>query len=157
MAREGFVRARVNGELVDTDSPPDLDKKKKHTIEVVADRLEVRDDLGNRLADSLETALKVGEGVVRIGPAQGDDFVLSSRHSCPRCGFALTEPSPRLFSFNSPQGACPACTGIGVVQEVDAEKLIVDPERTLAHGAIAAIQEGKSSSRLGEKEIPIPG
>jgi excinuclease ABC subunit A len=141
------VRARVNAELVDTDSPPDLDKKKKHTIEVVVDRLEVRADLGNRLADSLETALKVGEGVVRIAPAQGEEFVLSSRHSCPRCGFALTELSPRLFSFNSPQGACPACTGLGVVQEVDAEKLVVDPERTLAHGAIAIIQEGKTSFR----------
>jgi excinuclease ABC subunit A len=147
MSREGFVRARVNGELVDTDSPPALDKKKKHTIEVVVDRLEVRDDLGNRLADSLETALKVGEGVVRIAPAQGEEFVLSSRHACPRCGFALTELSPRLFSFNSPQGACPACTGLGVVQEVDAEKLVVDPERTLAHGAIAIIQEGRTSFR----------
>jgi len=142
-----IAHSRVNGELVDSANPPELDKKKKHTIEVVVDRLEVRDDLGNRLADSLETALKVGEGMARIAPSGGDEFVLSSRHSCPRCGFALPEISPRIFSFNSPQGACPSCTGLGVVQEVDPDTLIVDPDRSLAHGALAIIQEGKSSFR----------
>jgi excinuclease ABC subunit A len=147
MVREGFVRARVNGELVDAAAPPDLDKKKKHSIEVVIDRLEVREDLGNRLADSLETALKVGDGVARIAPSGGDEFVLSSRHACPTCGFALAELSPRLFSFNSPQGACPECTGLGVVQEVDPEKLVVDPDRSLAAGAVITIQEGKRSFR----------
>jgi excinuclease ABC subunit A len=147
MVREGFVRARVDGQLVDAAPPPVLDKKKKHTIEVVIDRLQVRPDLGNRLADSLETALKVGEGVVRIAPAGGEEFVLSSRHSCPNCGFALAELSPRLFSFNSPQGACPECTGLGVVQEVDPEKLITDPERSLAAGAVAGVQEGRRSFR----------
>jgi excinuclease ABC subunit A len=147
MAREGFVRARVNGELVDVTSPPELDKKKKHSIEVVIDRLEVRADLGNRLVDSLETALKVGEGVVRVAPTGGPEFVLSSRFSCPSCGFALTEVSPRLFSFNSPQGACPECTGLGVVQEVDPERLIADPERSLAAGAVVGVQEGRRSFR----------
>ncbi|MFZ5788012.1 MAG: excinuclease ABC subunit UvrA [Acidobacteriota bacterium] len=147
MVREGFVRARVNGEMVDAGSPPELDKKKKHSIEVVIDRLEVRDDLGNRLADSLETALKVGDGVVRIAPAVGEEFVLSSRHACPNCGFALAELSPRLFSFNSPQGACPECTGLGVVQEVDPDKLVVDPDRSLAAGAVITIQEGRRSFR----------
>ncbi|MBI4917161.1 MAG: excinuclease ABC subunit UvrA, partial [Acidobacteria bacterium] len=147
MVREGFVRARVNGELVDAAAPPDLDKKKKHTIEVVIDRLEVRDDLGNRLVDSLETALKVGEGVVRIAPTGGEEFVLSSRHSCPSCGFALTELSPRLFSFNSPQGACPECTGLGVVQEVDPDKLVADPDRSIAAGALVGVQETGRSFR----------
>jgi excinuclease ABC subunit A len=147
MVREGFVRARVNGELVDAANPPELDKKKKHTVEVVVDRLEVRDDLGNRLVDSLETALKVGEGLVRIAPQVGEEIVLSSRHSCPSCGFTLPELSPRLFSFNSPQGACPACTGLGVVQEVDPERLVLDPERSLAAGAVATIQEGRRSFR----------
>ncbi|HVN31550.1 MAG TPA: excinuclease ABC subunit UvrA [Thermoanaerobaculaceae bacterium] len=147
MVREGFVRARVDGQLVDAASPPELDKKRKHTVEVVIDRLEVRPDLGNRLADSLETALKVGEGVVRIAPIGSDEFVLSSRHSCPNCGFALAELSPRLFSFNSPQGACPECTGLGVVQEVDPDKLIADPERSLAAGALVGVQEGRRSFR----------
>jgi excinuclease ABC subunit A len=147
MVREGFVRARVDGALVDAASPPELDKKRKHTVEVVIDRLEVRADLGNRLADSLETALKVGDGVVRVAPAHGEEFVLASRHSCPKCGFALAELSPRLFSFNSPQGACPTCTGLGVVQEVDPDKLIADPERSLAAGAIVGVQEGRRSFR----------
>jgi excinuclease ABC subunit A len=153
MVREGFVRARVDGQLVDAANPPDLDKKRKHTVEVVIDRLEVRNDLGNRLADSLETALKVGEGVVRIAPVGGDEFVLSSRHSCPNCGFALSELSPRIFSFNSPQGACPTCTGLGVVQEVDPYKLIADPERSLAAGALAGIQEGRRSFRWRQLQV----
>jgi excinuclease ABC subunit A len=153
MVREGFVRARVDGQLVDAGNPPELDKKRKHTIEVVVDRLEVRDDLGNRLADSLETALKVGDGVVRIAPVAGEEFVLSSRHSCPRCGFALAELSPRLFSFNSPQGACPTCTGLGVVQEVDPDKLIADPDRSLAAGALVGVQEGRRSFRWRQLQV----
>jgi len=147
MVREGFVRARVDGALVDAANPPELDKKRKHTVEVVVDRLAVREDLGNRLVASLETALKVGDGVVRIAPQEGEEFVLSSRHACPTCGFSLGEISPRLFSFNSPQGACPACTGLGVVQEVDPDKLVVDPERSLAAGAVMGIQEGRRSFR----------
>ncbi|HUM18387.1 MAG TPA: excinuclease ABC subunit UvrA, partial [Candidatus Nitrosotalea sp.] len=153
MVREGFVRARVDGQLVDAANPPELDKKKKHTVEVVIDRLEARSDLGNRLADSLETALKVGDGVVRVAPAQGEEFVLSSRHSCPRCGFALAELSPRLFSFNSSQGACQACTGLGVVQEVDPDKLIADPERSLAAGALLGVQEGRRSFRWRQLQV----
>ncbi len=153
MVREGFVRARVDGQLVDAASPPELDKKRKHTVEVVIDRLEARADLGNRLADSLETALKVGDGVVRVAPAHGEEFVLSSRHSCPKCGFALAELSPRLFSFNSPQGACQACTGLGVVQEVDPDKLIADPERSLAAGALIGVQEGRRSFRWRQIQV----
>ena len=153
MVREGFVRARVDGRLVDAADPPELDKKKKHTIEVVIDRLEARPDLGNRLADSLETALKVGDGVVRVAPAHGEEYVLASRHSCPKCGFALAELSPRLFSFNSPQGACPTCTGLGVVQEVDPDKLIADPERSLAAGALVGVQEGRRSFRWRQLQV----
>ncbi|MGC8915754.1 MAG: excinuclease ABC subunit UvrA [Thermoanaerobaculum sp.] len=147
MAREGFVRARVNGELVEVANPPELDRKKKHTIEVVVDRLEVRGDLAQRLADSLETALRVGDGLVRIAPKGGEEFVLSSRHACPECGFSLFELSPRLFSFNSPQGACPTCTGLGTVQEIDPAKLVVDPQRSLAAGAVAGIAESSRSFR----------
>ncbi|MCU0294319.1 MAG: excinuclease ABC subunit UvrA, partial [Thermoanaerobaculaceae bacterium] len=153
MVKEGFVRARVNGELVDAANPPELDKKRKHTIEVVIDRLAVRADLGNRLVDSLETALKVGDGMVRIAVADGEEVVLSSRHSCPNCGFALPELSPRIFSFNSPQGACPECTGLGVVLEVDPDKVVQDPERTLAAGAVAGIQDAKRSFRWRQIQI----
>jgi excinuclease ABC subunit A len=147
MAREGFVRARVDGAMVEVADPPELDKKKKHTIEVVVDRLEVREDLRQRLADSLETALRVGDGLVRVAPREGEEFLLSSRHACPHCGFSLPELSPRLFSFNSPQGACPSCTGLGSVQEIDPAKLILDADRSLAAGALAGIAESGRSFR----------
>lgn len=147
MAREGFVRARVDGVMVEVTNPPELDKNKKHTIEVVVDRLEVRPDLESRLSDSLETALRVGDGLVRVVLRDGDEFLLSSHHACPTCGFSLPELSPRLFSFNSPQGACPACTGLGTVHEVDAAKVVVDPERSLAAGAVAGIAESSRSFR----------
>ena len=142
MVREGFVRVRVNGKVVEAASPPDLDKKRKHTIEVVVDRLSIRDGVAARLADSLETALKVGDGLALAVVAGGDEIVLSARHACPGCGFSLTEISPRLFSFNSPQGACPTCSGLGFLREVDPEKLIIDPERSLSAGCLAMV--GKS-------------
>ncbi len=142
MVREGFVRARVDGKVVEAAAPPELDKKRKHTIEVVVDRLSIRDGVAARLADSLETALKVGDGLALAVVAGGDEIVLSARHACPSCGFSLTEISPRLFSFNSPQGACPTCSGLGFLREVDPEKLILDPERTLAAGCLAMV--GKS-------------
>ncbi len=142
MVREGFVRARVDGTVIEVADPPDLDKKRKHTIEVVVDRLSVRDGVAARLADSLETALKVGEGLVLVVVEGGEEIVLSARHACPGCGFSLSEISPRLFSFNSPQGACPTCSGLGFLREVDPEKLIIDPERTLSGGCLAMV--GKS-------------
>ena len=142
MVREGFVRARVDGELVEAAEPPTLDKNRKHTVEVVVDRLSVREGVAARLADSLETALRVGEGLVRIQEHGGEEIVLSSRHACPQCGFSLSEISPRLFSFNSPQGACTHCSGLGFLREVDPEKLVVDPERSLAAGCLAMV--GKS-------------
>ncbi len=145
MVREGFVRARVDGELVDAASPPSLDKNRRHTVEVVIDRLSVRDGVAPRLADSLETALKVGEGQVRVTVAGADELVLSARHSCPGCGFSLSEISPRLFSFNSPQGACPACSGLGFLREVDPDKLVLDPDRSLAAGCLATVGHGPGS------------
>jgi excinuclease ABC subunit A len=145
MVKEGFVRARVDGEVVDAATPPALDKKRKHTIEVVIDRLSVRDGVGSRLADSLETGLRVGEGMVRVVISDGDELLLSSRHACPTCGFSLSEVSPRLFSFNSPQGACPECSGLGFLREVDPDKLVLDPERSLAAGCLATVGHGPSS------------
>ncbi len=145
MVKEGFVRARVDGEMVEASDPPELDKKRKHTVEVVVDRLSVRDGVAARLADSLETALRVGEGLARAVVTGGDEVVLSARHACPSCGFSLSEVSPRLFSFNSPQGACPECSGLGSLREVDPEKLVLDPERSLAAGCLATVGHGPSS------------
>ena len=142
MVREGFVRARVDGMVCEVADPPELDKKRKHTIEVVVDRLSVRDGVASRLADSLETTLKVGEGLALVVREGGEEVVLSARHACPNCGFSLSEVSPRLFSFNSPQGACPTCSGLGFLREVDPEKLIIDPDRTLSGGCLAMV--GKS-------------
>ena len=142
MVREGFVRARVDGKIIDVVDPPELDKKRKHTIEVIVDRLSVRSGVASRIADSLETTLRVGEGLAVAVKDDGEELILSARHACPQCGFSLTEVSPRLFSFNSPQGACSTCSGLGFLREVDPEKLVIDPERTLAAGCLAMV--GKS-------------
>ncbi|MBD3871741.1 MAG: excinuclease ABC subunit UvrA [Acidobacteria bacterium] len=145
MVREGFVRARVDGEIVEAADPPELAAKRKHTVEVVVDRLSVRKGVASRLADSIETSLRVGGDLTLAAVENGEEIVLSARHACPQCGFSLTEVSPRLFSFNSPQGACPTCSGLGFLREVDAEKLVIDPERTLAGGCLAMVGKARSS------------
>lgn len=138
LKRDGFIRARVNGILCDLDDTPSLDKKKKHTIEVVVDRFKVREDIKLRLAESFETALKLSEGIVMISPMDGKapDRLFSSKHACPVCDYSLTELEPRLFSFNNPAGACPGCDGLGIKQFFDEEKVVIDPEASLAAGAI---------------------
>ena len=140
---QGFVRVRVDGDVYDTDELPTLDKKKKHTIEVVVDRFKVRDDLGNRVAESLETALRLGQGLVTLhfidgNPKGGgdDNQVMSAKHSCPVCDRAVPELEPRMFSFNNPYGACPSCDGLGKRQYFSAEKLITHHEKSLNQGAI---------------------
>nr|WP_299038214.1 excinuclease ABC subunit UvrA [uncultured Psychrobacter sp.] len=140
---QGFVRVRVDGDVYDTDELPTLDKKKKHTIEVVVDRFKVRDDLGNRVAESLETALRLGQGLVTLhfmdgNPTEGgsDNQVMSAKHSCPICDRAVPELEPRMFSFNNPYGACPTCDGLGKRQYFAAEKLITHVDKTLNQGAI---------------------
>ncbi|MDN3397387.1 excinuclease ABC subunit UvrA [Psychrobacter sp. APC 3426] len=140
---QGFVRVRVDGDVYDTDELPTLDKKKKHTIEVVVDRFKVRDDLGNRVAESLETALRLGQGLVTLhfmdgNPKEGGDAnqVMSAKHSCPVCDRAVSELEPRMFSFNNPYGACPSCDGLGKRQYFSAEKLITHHEKSLNQGAI---------------------
>ncbi|WLP93973.1 excinuclease ABC subunit UvrA [Psychrobacter sp. M13] len=140
---QGFVRVRVDGDVYDTDELPTLDKKKKHTIEVVVDRFKVRDDLGNRVAESLETALRLGQGLVTLHFMDGnpkedgsDNQVMSAKHSCPVCDRAVSELEPRMFSFNNPYGACPSCDGLGKRQYFAAEKLITHHEKSLNQGAI---------------------
>ena len=135
---QGFVRARVDGEVMDIDPPPELDKKKKHTIEVVVDRFKVRDDLGNRIAESFETALRLGSDLAILSwmNAEQPDRIFSAKHSCPQCDRAVAELEPRLFSFNNPFGACPTCDGLGTRSHFSAEKLIPNPELSISQGAI---------------------
>ncbi|BFM14304.1 excinuclease ABC subunit UvrA [Maricurvus nonylphenolicus] len=138
LRRDGFVRARIDGLVVDLDDVPALDKKKKHTIEVVVDRFKVRDDLQLRLAESFETALQLTDGLAAISFMDGEeeDRTFSAKHACPVCDYSLTELEPRLFSFNNPAGACPSCDGLGVSQYFDEDKVIQFPEASLAEGAI---------------------
>ncbi|MGN6807504.1 MAG: excinuclease ABC subunit UvrA [Trinickia sp.] len=136
---QGFVRARVDGQVVDLDAVPPLGLRIKHTIEVVVDRFRPREDIKQRLAESFETALRLGDGLVILANMDATDApeqLLSSRYSCPVCDYSLPELEPRLFSFNSPIGACPACDGLGVTQVFDAARVVGHPELSLANGAV---------------------
>jgi excinuclease ABC subunit A len=138
MRAAGFIRVRVDGIVVDLDDVPTLDKKKKHRIDVVVDRFKVRDDLKLRLAESLETALELSDGVAAIAPMEGDgeETLFSARYACPICGHSIDELEPRLFSFNNPAGACSSCDGLGVTQFFDESRVVLHPEASLAEGAI---------------------
>ena len=136
MRRRGYVRLRVDGEVRELEEEILLDKQKKHTIEVVVDRLVVREDMGSRLADSLETALKLSEGLVLVQEVGGGEQMFSERFACPECGFSFEELTPRAFSFNSPYGACPECSGLGVRAEFSEGLVIPYPELTINEGAI---------------------
>ena len=136
---QGLVRVRVNGEMHELEAVPKLALRQKHTIEAVIDRFRPREDLKQRLAESFETALKLGDGLVRIAnmdDPKADELLFSSRYSCPVCDYSLTELEPRLFSFNSPMGACPSCDGLGVTQYFDPARVVGHPELSLAAGAI---------------------
>jgi excinuclease ABC subunit A len=134
----GFVRARIDGIVTDLDDTPELEKKKKHSIEVVVDRFKVRQDLGIRLAESFETALHLTDGIAAISymDGDGDEILFSARFACPKCGHSISELEPKLFSFNNPAGACSSCDGLGVKQYFDEERLVLHPEASLAEGAI---------------------
>ena len=136
-ARQGFVRARVDGELHDLADELDLDKQKKHTIEIVVDRLVLRPDVRNRLTDSIETALTVASGLVVIDVGGRSDLLFSRHLACPSCGVSVPELAPRMFSFNSPYGACPECDGLGERKAFTRERLILDENLSLEGGAIA--------------------
>jgi len=134
----GFVRARIDGIVTELDDTPKLAKNRKHRIEVVVDRFKVRKDLGLRLAESFETALALTDGLATVSSMEGDgeDILFSARFACPECGHSIDELEPRLFSFNNPAGACPACDGLGVKQYFDAGRIVLHPESSLAEGAI---------------------
>ena len=141
LRNKGFVRARIDGVIYELDESPKLDSRRKHTIEVVIDRLKVKADIQTRLADSLETAINLSNGLITIAVLNDDqkilrELVFSSKFACPECGYSLTELEPRLFSFNNPSGACPTCDGLGVKQFMDPEKVIIDDTLSLSSGAI---------------------
>src|SRR5258707_6179542 len=149
MVKEGFARAVVDGTTIELADPPTLDKQKKHPIAVVIDRLVVKDGIQQRLADSLETATRVSKGLVKILYQEGNrEELMSQSYACPDCGVSIGEITPRLFSFNSPYGACPRCSGLGVLLEVDERKIIPDPSRSISDGAIALWKEGSEHWRL---------
>ena len=136
---QGFVRVRVDGELYEIDAVPALALRQKHTIEAVIDRFRPREDLKQRLAESFETALKLGDGmaqVMSLDQPESAPLLFSSKYSCPICDYSLPELEPRLFSFNSPVGACPTCDGLGVAQFFDPARVVVHPELSLAAGAV---------------------
>ena len=140
---QGFIRARIDGVVYELDTPPVLDRKRKHSIDVVVDRVVIKSDIAQRLAESFETALAVADSLALVQVMPGDDegeaqeMLFSARYSCPHCGYNLTELEPRLFSFNNPAGACPDCDGLGARQFFDPERVIHDETLSLAAGAIS--------------------
>lgn len=143
--KQGFVRVRVDGEVRDLGEEIKLEKNKKHTIEVVVDRIVVKEGVQSRLADSIETALKISDGKVLVDFMGEEELLFSSNLACPECGFSIDELAPRMFSFNSPYGACPSCDGLGNKLEVDPDLVIPDYSKSLREGAIAP-WEGSSST-----------
>ena len=136
---QGFIRARIDGEVYELDDPPKLDLRRKHNIDAVVDRFKVKPDMKQRLAESFETALRLADGVARISfmeDAAKEELIFSDRFACNICGYGLTKLEPRLFSFNNPSGACPGCDGLGVKQYFDPERVVVNSDLSLAGGAI---------------------
>lgn len=135
--KEGFVRVKVDGTVYDVNEVPDLDKKRKHNIDAVVDRLVVRPGIESRLSDSLETAFSFGEGLAKVVIVDGDEMLFSQNYACPDCGISVEELTPRMFSFNSPFGACPVCTGLGFTLTVDEQLVVPDKRLSLNEGAIS--------------------
>ena len=143
--RDGYVRVRIDGELRDLGEEIALEKQKKHTIEIVVDRLVVRAGIESRLTDSLETALRAGGGVVYVQVVDGELLMFSENFACVDCGISLPEIAPRMFSFNSPFGACPVCTGLGSHKEFDEELVVPDPTLSVADGVFAPLSKNPNS------------
>ena len=143
IAKEGFIRIRVDGELREVSAELNLDKNKKHSIEIVVDRIVVRPDVQGRISDSVQTALKFGEGIVFVDVIGGEELMFSEKFACIDCGISMEELTPRMFSFNSPYGACPSCEGLGSKQEIDPE-LILDLDLSIAEGGLIPWRATKS-------------
>ncbi|MEO0019132.1 MAG: excinuclease ABC subunit UvrA [candidate division WOR-3 bacterium] len=146
--RRGYIRVRVDGKIYEIEEVPLLEKYKKHNIELVIDRLSIKEEMRKRIADSVELALKEGNGlcIVALGGAKNEEMVFSAAFACPDCGFSFEEISPRLFSFNSPYGACPKCHGLGTRMEIDPDRLIANPSLSILDGAIAPWGEVREKS-----------
>lgn len=136
MQKSGYVRVRIDGQMYELSDDIAIDKKKKHNIEIVVDRIIIRPDGGSRVADSLENALSLADGLALVDIIDGEEMLFSQNYSCVECGISIEELEPRSFSFNSPFGACPACTGLGMQSRISPELIIAHPERSLAGGAI---------------------
>ena len=146
LVRQGFTRARVDGRIVRVEEPPPLEKLLKHTIDVVIDRLVPSEATRSRLAEAVELALRTGGGQVIVAveneesaASRFSDLILSSRYACVKCGVSYSTPEPQLFSFNSPQGACPTCDGLGDIYGIDPVKLVTDPEKSLKKGCMGVL------------------
>ncbi len=150
--REGYARVRIDGEVYDLGDEITLDKNKKHTVEVVVDRLIVREGMNQRLADSLETAAKLGGGVVYVQIVDGETLMFSQNFACVDCGVSLPELAPRMFSFNNPYGACPACDGIGSHMEFDLSLVMPDPDLSFAEGVFAPLSKNPASYSMCQIE-----
>jgi len=148
MVKEGFIRARIDGELRMLTEEIKLDKNKKHDIEIVVDRLIVKEGIEARLADSLETALKLANGVVLVSSEGEGERLFSEKLACPDCGISIPELSPRIFSFNSPHGACPTCGGLGTIRDISPQKVVPDELKSIAEGAIQPWGARDNSSYL---------
>ncbi|HEY7996341.1 MAG TPA: excinuclease ABC subunit UvrA, partial [Steroidobacteraceae bacterium] len=139
LAAQGFVRVRIDGRIHELDALPLLDAKKRHTIEAVVDRMRVRADGAQRLAESFETALRLAGGLARLAfleAPEREELIFSSRHACPVCGYSVPPLEPKLFSFNNPSGACPSCDGLGVQEFFDPQRVVLHPHLSLAGGAV---------------------
>lgn len=145
--KDGFVRARIDGEVYELSDDIDIDRKKKHNIELIVDRLIIKDDIRGRLTESVETALKHANSLVTIDVIGGEELIFSENYSCPDCGISFEELTPRMFSFNNPFGACPACSGIGYVMKIDEDLIIPDKNKTLYDGVKAF---GASTMKKGD-------
>ena len=144
--KEGYVRVKVDGVVYDINEVPELDKKKKHTIDAIVDRLVVRPGIASRLSDSLETAFSFGDGLAKVVVLDGEEYLFSQNYACPDCGISIEELTPRMFSFNSPFGACPECTGLGFTLTVDEQLVVPDTSLSLDDGAIS-VTGWQSNSR----------
>lgn len=153
--KDGYVRVRVDGQIMDISDEIKLERNKKHTIEVVIDRLVVREGIAQRLADSLETALELGEGVVLVQIVDGEELMFSSNFACVDCGISLPEIAPRMFSFNSPYGACPVCSGLGQNMEFDLDMVMPDKTKSLAEGLFAPLSKNINSYAMCQLDAVV--
>ena len=143
--KDGYVRVKVDGQIYDINEVPPLEKNKKHNIDVIVDRIVLKEGVDMRLTDSLETAFSLGAGLAKVDVVGGEELLFSQNYACPDCGISIEELSPRMFSFNNPYGACPACTGLGFQEQIDPALVIADPTKSLREGAVSAMGWGSGN------------